>query len=119
MLPFGKIDPRKMQSMLKQMGINSRDIEAEEVIIKTTSEEIVIKNPQVSEIDMQGNKSFQIIGEITKRERVEETEAELDIKEDDIKLVMERSKVGKHEAQESLEKTKGDIVKAIMLLKKR
>lgn len=32
---FGGIDPRRMQSMMKQMGIENKDIPAKKVIIET------------------------------------------------------------------------------------
>ena len=113
MIPFGKIDPKKMQSMMQKMGINSREIDAEEVIIKCSDKSIVIENPQVAEIDVQGNKSFQISGIIKEVENIEEK-----FSENDIGLVMEKAKVSKEKARKSLENSNGDIAKAILSLKK-
>ncbi len=121
MLPFGKVDPKKMQEMMERFGIKSKDVPAKEVIIKG-EKDIVIKNPQVTEIDFSGQKTFQVIGDITvqdaKSHKGSTEGEELDISRDDIKLVAERAKVSEAKAKAALEKTKGDIVKAIILLKK-
>ena len=107
---FGGIDPKKMQGMMKQMGISQVEIPAEKVIIeKTDGSKIIIENPSVMQIKMQGQESFQISGEIT-----EET-AEVEISEEDIKSVVEKTGVNKKKARETLEKT-GDLAEAILEL---
>lgn len=101
------INPRQMQSMMKKLGIKQQDIEAQEVIIKTQSKSIIIKNPQVALIDMMGSKSFQITGEIT----------ESSISEEDIATVAEKADVDKKQAKAALEKANGDLAEAIISLK--
>src|SRR3989338_2204008 len=91
------INPRQMQSMMKKLGIKQEDIDAQEVIIKTQDKNIVIKNPQVALVDMMGNKSFQISGEISE---------ESAISEDDINTVAEKANVDKKQAKTALEKSK-------------
>jgi len=116
MLPFGKIDPKKMHGMLKKMGVKSKEIEADEVIIKQGDKRFIIREPKISEIEFSGQKTFQIYGNMT--EEKEGNEPEIDIKEKDIDFVKETAKVAKEEAREALEKTKGDIAKAILILRK-
>src|SRR3989344_4042087 len=99
------INPRQMQSMMKKLGIKQEDIDAQEVIIKTQDKNIVIKNPQVALVDMMGNKSFQISGEISE---------ESAISEDDINTVAEKANVDKKQAKTALEKSKGDLAEAIL-----
>ncbi|HIH23373.1 TPA: nascent polypeptide-associated complex protein [Candidatus Micrarchaeota archaeon] len=106
MLP--NTDPKQMERMMKQMGINSRQIPASRVVIETDSENLIIENPQITEISMQGQKSYQIAGTIHSESR---------ISEEDIKMVMEQAGVDKEKATESLKKSKGDIAAAIMDLK--
>jgi nascent polypeptide-associated complex subunit alpha len=109
MIPgLGGMNPKKMQGMLKQMGINQEEIDAEEVIIKTSSKTFTISNPSVQKITMQGQTSFQVAGEVT------ESEAEK-FSEDDVKLVMEKSSCTEDLARKALEET-GDIAEAIMKL---
>ena len=55
MLPPG-MDPKKMQALMRQMGIKSENIAAKKVIIKTDSADLVIENPEVVQITIQGQK---------------------------------------------------------------
>jgi len=107
---FGGIDPKKMQSMMKQMGISQNEISAEKVIIeKTDGSKIFVENPSVMRIKMQGQESFQISGDIR-----EET-AKVEISEDDINAVVEKTGCSKEKARKTLEKT-GDLAEAILEL---
>ena len=105
MLPGG-MDPKKMQAMMKQMGIKSDQIPARIVTIETDSGKIFIDNPEVVQITMQGQKSFQISGHV----RMEEGSGE------DIKLIMEKTGCSEEEAKAALTKSDGDIAEAIVLL---
>ena len=104
------LSPKKMEAMMKQMGIQQQNIDASQVIIKKTDgTNIIIENPEVTKINMQGNKSFQITGDVR-----EETQ-ELEISDEDIQAVMEKTGASEDEAREALEKT-GDLAEAIMEL---
>lgn len=106
---MGKFDPKKMQGMMKQLGISQEEIEAERVTIeKTDGSKITIDNPNIQKIKMQGQESFQITGDIS------ETEAEK-FSEEDVKMVMEKTGCSEKEARSTLEET-GDIADAIMKL---
>jgi len=99
-------DPRQMQRMMKQLGIKSEEIEANEVIIKKKDgSELQIREPQVLIIEMQGQKSFQITGKISEA-----------ISEEDIKMVAQQTNKTEEEAKKALERNKGDIAKAILEL---
>ncbi|MEM5871624.1 MAG: nascent polypeptide-associated complex protein [Candidatus Aenigmatarchaeota archaeon] len=106
-----KLNPKQMEKVMKQMGMNVTNIEAEEVIIKTPDKEIIISNPQVSKIKIMGHDTFQITGEISERPREEE------LSEEDVEMVAEQAGVSREEAREMLLET-GDIAEAIMRLKK-
>ena len=106
MLPFS-LDPKKMQAVMKQLGIKQEEIDAEEVIIKAKGKEIVIKQPQVTKMNVQGQDMFQITGN-----------AEEKTSREDVKMVAETADVSEEEAEKALEKADGDLAKAIMLLKK-
>jgi nascent polypeptide-associated complex subunit alpha len=101
------INPAQMKAMMKQMGINQKEIDALRVIIETETENIVIENPSVMEVNMQGNKSWQVSGQ----EHIEEK----GISEEDIKMVMEKTGATENDARKALEKT-GDIAEAIIEL---
>ncbi len=106
------MNPRKMQQMMRKMGISQQEIPATEVIIRTPDKEIVITNPQVSKVNMMGQQTLQITGEMHERERTSDVE----ISEEDIETVAEQAKVSKEEAKQALHKNKGDIAEAILSL---
>jgi len=110
MLPgLGGFNPKKMQGLMKQMGISQEEIPAVKVTIeKEDNSKIIIQNPSVTKIKMQGQESFQITGD------AEEESA--GISEEDIELVMEKTNCSKSEAEKSLESSNGDIAEAILKL---
>ena len=107
------MNSRQAQKMMKRMGIQQQDIDATEVIIKTPEKEILIKNPQVAKVNMMGQETFQVVGEVEERAISEEPE----INEEDIKTVMDQAGVDEGKAKEAIEKNKGDLAAAIMELK--
>ena len=107
------MNPRKMQQMMKQLGIQQVDIPATEVIIKTKDKTITITNPSVAKVNMMGQVNFQISGEVHE----EEISAVPDISEEDIKTVMEQTGASKLAAKKAIESTKGDLAEAILNLK--
>jgi nascent polypeptide-associated complex subunit alpha len=101
----------QMQRMMKQMGMQSTEIEATEVIIKTADKTIVISGPQVSKIKMMGQETYQIVGgEVSEEELVDE----VTISDDDVKMIMEQCTVSDEIAREALENANGDIAQAIL-----
>ena len=110
MLPgLGGMDPKKMQGMMKQLGIKQEVIEdAKKVTIECDSKNIVIENPSVTKIEMQGQETWQIMGDVT--------EIEVGISEEDVKLVIEKTEKSEEEVRKALEEVNGDIAEAIVKL---
>jgi nascent polypeptide-associated complex subunit alpha len=104
------VNPKQLNQMMKKMGMQQEEIDATEVIIRTTTGDIIIKNPTVQKVNMMGQISYQISGE--------ETEAKLEISEDDVETVMSQASVSRDFAVAALEDSKGDIAEAILLLEK-
>ena len=110
-------NPKKMQAMMKQMGIAQQEIDANRVIIEGNKGNIIINNPSVIKINMQGQENFQISGDISEGEaeeakEVEETEEyKLD---EDIKTIMEKVGCLEQEAKSALEKANGDLTEALL-----
>jgi len=103
------INPKQMQAMMKQMGINQEDIPSSKVIIeKEDGGKLVINNPSVIKIKMQGQESFQITGDVSE-------ENNENFSENDVKVVMEKTNCSEKEARNALEKT-GDLAEAILEL---
>ncbi len=109
---LGGLNPKKIQAVMKQMGMSQEDIPASRVIIeKKDNTKTIIENPSVTKINMQGQDTFQVVGNI-----IEENQAPT-ISKDDIKTVMEKTKKSAEEAKAALEKT-GDLAEAILELSK-
>jgi nascent polypeptide-associated complex subunit alpha len=108
------MNPRKVQQMMKQMGIQQVDIPAQEVIIKTAEKTIVISNPSVAKVNMMGQETFQISGEIHEQE----VSSKPDISEEDVKTVMEQANVDEETAKKAIENSEGDLAEAIISLQK-
>lgn len=107
---FGGIDPKKMQQMMKQMGIKQEEIDAVRVLIeKNDGGKIVIDNPSVVKIVMSGQESWQISGE------AHEESAE-GFSDEDVQLVMEKTGKGEEEVRKSLEECGGQVAEAIIAL---
>ncbi|MDD5022886.1 MAG: nascent polypeptide-associated complex protein [Candidatus ainarchaeum sp.] len=104
------LDPAQMARVMKNMGIRTVNIEAEKVVIECKNENITIENPSVTEVEMQGQKTYQITGKIKKEER---------ISKEDISMVMEQASVKEEQAKKALEECRGDIAEAIMKLKEK
>ena len=107
------MNPRKVQQMMKQMGIQQVDIPASQVIIKSDNKDIIITNPSVAKVNMMGQETFQISGEIHEQEHSTTPE----ISQDDIKTVMDQAGVDESTAKNSLEKHNGDLAETILELK--
>ncbi|KAB1196395.1 MULTISPECIES: nascent polypeptide-associated complex protein [Haloferax] len=118
----GGMNPRKMKQMMKQMGIDVTELDAEEVVIKTADEELVFSDAQVTRMDAQGQETYQIVGEPETRELGagdDEEDADADdgaIPESDIEIVAQRAGASKDEAREALEAEDGDLAAAIARL---
>jgi len=109
-----RISPREAKRLMKRMGLNMGPMpDVQQVILKTSTKEITIENPEVAVMNMHGQKIFQITGE----KIVEKTiEKEATIPEEDVQLVAQQAKVSIEEARAALEQTKGDLAQAILLL---
>src|SRR6056297_2608523 len=100
---FPGMNPKKMQGMMKQMGISQEEVPSSKVTIeKTDGSKIVIDDPSVQKIKMQGQETFQVSGE------AREESPEVGVSDEDIQTVVEKTGVSEDEARQSLEKT-GDL----------
>ncbi len=107
MLPM---NVKQMKKMMKQMGIDIEEIDAEEVIIRTSTEELIFKNPSVTKISGRGVEMFQVAGsyEVVKRKP--------EISDEDVKLIMEQAGVSEEVARRALEEAGGDLAEALLKL---
>jgi nascent polypeptide-associated complex subunit alpha len=106
------MNPRQVQAMMKQMGMQQVDVPAEQVIIRTADKDIVIDNPQVARVTMMGQQTYQITGAA----REEKRSVTYVPSEEDVATVAEQAGVAKELAQQALVAKDGDIAEAILSL---
>ncbi|MDP4039323.1 MAG: nascent polypeptide-associated complex protein [Candidatus Pacearchaeota archaeon] len=105
------MNPKKMAAMMKQLGIKQEEVDALRVVIdKVDGGRIVIENPEVMKVNMQGQETWQISGESV------EEEVEVEISDGDINLVVEKTGKSEGEVRKVLEEVDGDIAEAIVKL---
>ena len=122
MMP-GHMNPRQVKQAMKRLGIKTEEIQdVTEVVIKTKAKQYVIKDASVTIMEMQGQKTFQIVGE----EEVMPLEAAAaktvgaaaptapKFPEGDVKLVMDQTSVSREKAIEALTATDGQLAEAIL-----
>jgi nascent polypeptide-associated complex subunit alpha len=111
-----KMSPRAAKRMMQRMGMNMGEMpDVQEVIFRTSDKEIVVENAQVAVLEMQGQKIFQVTGEVGERE-LEKQAAEVAIAEEDAQLVADQTGKSIEDARRALEESDGDLAKAILLL---
>jgi len=107
---LGKINPKQIQGMMKQMGISQQELNARRVIIELEESNIIIDDPAVTKIKMQGQETFQISGEAREESRE-------GFSDEDVKMVMEKTGASEEKVRKILKETGGDIATAIIELK--
>ena len=114
-----RINPREQRRMMQRMGMNMNAVpDVEQVIIKTSSKEITIEQPEVTILEMQGQKIFQVIGgNLTeKAPQRQASKPQSAVSEEDVQLVANQTGKSVEEARKALEECDGDLAKAILLL---
>ncbi|WP_276300455.1 nascent polypeptide-associated complex protein [Halorussus lipolyticus] len=121
----GGLDPRKMKQMMKQMGIDVDELDAEEVVItKSDGEQLVFDNPDITVMDARGQETYQVVGEPETREAGsggasavesgdESNAGSSGIPDADVEIVAQRASVTEADAREALEATDGDLAAAV------
>ena len=99
------MNKKLLEKAMKQLGMKQEEIDADEVIIKG-KKTLVIKNPNVIKVDIAGQETFQITGEIGEA-----------LNEDDIKMVIEQTNCNREEAINALKENNYDLAQAILSLK--
>lgn len=125
------MNPRKMKQMMKQMGIDVEELDAERVVIETADgDDLVFDGAQVTKMDAQGQETYQIVGSPDTvadagaggASAVEGDDdpalddggdADDEIPEEDVRLVAEQAGVSKSDAREALEAANGEPARAI------
>ncbi len=110
-----RLNPKDIQKAMQRFGIQQQEIPAIRVIIEQEDKQLVFENPKVAKVNMMGEDVFQVSGLF--QEQTKDTQPE--IKEEDIKTVMEQANADQKTAIEAIEKAKGDLAKAIISLQNK
>ena len=115
-----RMNPRETKRMMQRMGMNMDSVpDVEQVIIRTSNKEIVVEQPEVAILEMQGQKIFQIIGgQVSEKapERKATAAPVITVSEEDVQLVADQTGKSPDAARKALEECEGDLAKAILLL---
>jgi nascent polypeptide-associated complex subunit alpha len=105
--------------MMQKMGMDTKSLDdVRDVTIRTSDRKIIIEEPSVMSIAMQGQNMYQITGG-TIREEIITSEVKVTIPEEDVKMVAEQANVSMDDAKKALEGSGGDLAEAIVSLKKK
>ena len=114
------MNPREQKRLMQRMGMNMDSVsDVQQVIIRTPTKDIVIDEPEVAILQVQGQKMYQVIGGQVSEQAPSQrgtTTAKPAYSEEDVQLVADQTGKSLQKAKEALEECSGDLAKAIMLL---
>jgi nascent polypeptide-associated complex subunit alpha len=115
-LSLRRVNPREARRMMQRMGMSMDSIpEVTQVVVKTATKDIIIDEPEVAILNMQGQRVYQVMGgRVTEKAVV--VEKKLIIPDEDVQLVAGQTGKSVEEARKALEESGGDLAKAILLL---
>jgi len=116
-----RMNPREQKRMMQRMGMNMDSVpDVEQVIIRTAGKDIVIDEPEVAILQVQGQKMYQVIGgqvsEQVPSARGASAPAKPAFSEEDVQLVADQTGKSLDKARDALLESGGDLAKAILLL---
>lgn len=117
MFPGGRMNPKQMKAAMRRMGITQEEMDdVEEVVIRTKKKDIVLRDAAVTTVTMQGQTTYQVVGNPEERERSERGDGDEQggVPDEDIELVMSQTGCSEEEARKALEECDGAPAEAIL-----
>jgi nascent polypeptide-associated complex subunit alpha len=117
-----RMNPREQKRMMQRMGMNMDSIsDVQQVIIRTSRKNIVIDEPEVAILQVQGQKMYQVIGgQVSEQAPTQQGPSAVStapvFSEEDVQLVADQTGKSLEKAKEALQECGGDLAKAILLL---
>jgi len=117
-----RMNPREQRRMMERMGMNMDSVaDVQQVIIRTADKDIVIDEPEVAILQVQGQKMYQVIGGQVSEQAPSKLQGAVAapasaFSEEDVQLVADQTGRSLEKAKEALEECGGDLAKAILLL---
>ena len=121
---FGGMNPKKMQAMMKQLGVNQTDLDAERVVVEMKDgTKLIVEEPSVAKVSMGGAESLQVSGRFVEESGVSDPEVQGTsgssggdtLEDEDVKMVMEKTGKSEEEVKKVLE-ANSDLAEAIVAL---
>jgi nascent polypeptide-associated complex subunit alpha len=111
---------RDAKRMMQKMGMKIDEINGvTEVLIRTATREIIIEEPIVTSVVVQGQRMYQITGGSTHERTPSAEAAPLEVPEEDAKLVAAQTGKTVDEAKAALRESGGNLAEAILKLKSK
>ena len=116
-----RMNPREQRRLMQRMGMNMDSVpDVQQVVIRTTGKDIVIDEPEVAILQVQGQKMYQVIGGQVSEQAPSKYQSAAAAKpafsEEDVRLVADQTGKSFEKAKEALQECGGDLAKAILLL---
>ncbi len=110
---------RDATRMMQKMGMKMDEVpDVSSVIIRTASKDIVIEEPSVTAINVQGQTMYQIAGgRISEGQPQAAPTAQYSPSDADVQLVAQQTGKSVEESRNALVQAAGDLAKAILALK--
>jgi nascent polypeptide-associated complex subunit alpha len=117
-----RMNPREQKRMMQRMGMNMDTVaDVQQVIIRTADKDIVIDEPEVAILQVQGQKMYQVIGGQVSEQAPSQSHGpavamQPAFSQEDVQLVADQTGKSMEKAKAALEECGGDLAKAILLL---
>lgn len=110
-----RVNPREANRMMQRMGMQVKQIDdVTRVIIESASKRIVIDDPEVAIVTVQGQTVYQVGGGTAREEGPAGPSTQ-----EDANLVASQAGVSTEEAAKALQQSGGDLAQAIIILKQK
>jgi nascent polypeptide-associated complex subunit alpha len=111
---------RDAKRMMQKMGMKIDEIDGvTEVLIRTATREIIIEEPVVTSVVVQGQRMYQITGGSAHERAPSAEAAQPEVPEEDVNLVVTQTGKTVDEAKAALKESGGDLAEAILRLKQK
>jgi nascent polypeptide-associated complex subunit alpha len=111
---------RDAKRMMQKMGMKIDEIDGvTEVLIRTVTREIIIEEPVVTSVVVQGQRMYQITGGSAHERTPSAEAAQPEVPEEDVNLVATQTGKTVDEAKVALKESGGDLAEAILRLKQK
>jgi len=111
---------RDAKRMMQKMGMKIDEIDGvTEVLIRTATREIIIEQPVVTSVVVQGQRMYQVTGGSAHERAPSAEAAQPEVPEEDVNLVVTQTGKTVDEAKAALKESGGDLAEAILRLKQK